>query len=301
TIDTNETYDNRYDSLAFEKYESLTFERKWGIFLWQMLYDENEMKALEDISLMGAINISHNLSFENIRIGDNISFNPRGTYTKSRRSSGRTLQDPVESWVFDMGSIQVNKITVPGLDFIIKDRTLSAGYSYRRDITTSALNPSAKPLRDSETHSGNMMMTYGIDGAGLNGNIGMTVSRSDTKDRNEESWNQLITPSMSLTYILRKEDPITVWDWVPVIGGKVFKFEQNLNLTWNNNMTFRRSKTYNTRIDQNVFTSSLSANYNMLQNLRASGSLSYSYTKDNVDNYNSYQLFTVMLGADLDF
>jgi hypothetical protein len=300
SVDLNETYDNRYDQDAFKKFDTLTFERKWNVFLWKMLYDENEMKLLENISLRGAINISHRITLDNINFGDIFSFNPSGTYSKSRYSSGRTLQDPTESWTLDMGSIQVKKITIPGLEFLIKDKTISAGYSFRKDLTRDALK-TVDITKDSDSHSGRITLYYGAEGSGLGGNLGFSVDRTDSREREERNWSLLMSPSITLNYILRKEDPFTVWDWVPVIGGKVFKFEQNLNLTFATNMSFRQSRNYGTNTNTRVFTASLSGNYNVLQNLKANAALAYTATKDNVDNRNSNQIISVSLGGDLEF
>lgn len=305
SIDLNETYDNKYDTAAFRKFEALTFERRWNAFLWKMLYDENEIRMLENISLRGTVGISHELSLDNINIADVVSFGPRWTFSKYRDSQGRTSQDPREQWSINFGNIQVKKITIPFLEFLVKDKTMSGGYSFTKDTTYSELGtvktPKGDVLRESGTHNGNLSLYFGLENGSLNGNISYNIAKTDSSYEEDKSWSLSMTPSFAMTYILKKEEPLTVWDWVPGIGGKVFKFEQNLNLSLNASLAFIQSKTSTTPLNSKaVFTTALAGDYNVLQNLKASAKITYVRTSDIIKN-NSNHTIAISVGGDLSF
>ena len=83
----------------------------------------------------------------------------------------------------------------------------------------------------------------------------------------------------------------------------MFKFEQNLNLTFNIGLNFQKSDTTTggSKVDTTTFSTSLSGNYNVLQNLKTTAALAYSMIKDNVNRLNSCQIITISLGGDLEF
>ncbi|HPD18784.1 MAG TPA: hypothetical protein PLF61_03870, partial [Candidatus Goldiibacteriota bacterium] len=164
-IDVTEDYNRIYDRESFEKFNTLSFERRWNIFLFQMLYDENEMEIFENLSYNGMINFNHTLRINEVKFGDIFSFTPYGTYTKTRPSSGRALLDPSETYRLQISNIQIKKITIPLLEFLIKDQTISARYSYGRTLNRNALNTD-EIFRDSTTNEGGVTLYFGESGVG---------------------------------------------------------------------------------------------------------------------------------------
>ncbi len=301
-IDITENYDRIYDRESFEKFNSLTFERRWNMFLFQMLYDENEMEIFERLSYNGIINFNHTLRINEVRFGDIFSFTPYGTYTKTRPSSGRTLLDVSETYRLQISNIQLKKITIPGLEFLIKDKTISGNYYYSRTLNRNALNLD-EIFRDSETHDGNVTLYFGETGIGqFNGNINLSGTNTNSRERAVTTWSNLLRPALNLGYTLKVENPITLWDWLPFIGGRVIKFEQNINLTSTISVAIQNSlNAGNIRNSTGNYSFSLAGDYNVLQNIKSKAEIKYSYVKDYINNNNTYHELYITAKVDIEF
>lgn len=301
-IDITENYNRIYDTESFEKFNTLTFERRWNIFLFQMLYDENEMEIFEKLSYNGVINFNHTLRINEVRLGDIFSFTPYGTYTKVRSSSGKSLLDPSETFRLQISNIQIKKITIPGLEFLIKDKTISANYSYSRTLNRNALKLD-EIFRDSETHSGDVTLYFGETSVGMvNGNINVRGSNTNSRERSVTTWQNVLSPALNLGYTLKVENPITLWDWLPFVGGKVIKFEQNINLSSTINAEITNGlSTGNIRTSTGRYSFSLGGNYNVLQNIRSKANIIYSYVKDYINNNNTYHELSISASVDIEF
>jgi hypothetical protein len=301
SVDVNETYNKTYDPAGFDKYRALDFERKWYVFLWQMIYKEGEMRQLEDISYNGTITLTHSLRLNEIKFGDNFSISPYGTYTKTRPSQGKTLMEPKESWYLNLDPITVMKITIPALEFLVKDQKLTATYSYRKDMTKNPLD-----LRDitnnTDTHNATMSLLYATPDNIINGNMGMVANGSKTKVGEVIYWNYKLMPSLTLNYTYKQVNPITLWDWIPFIGGKVIKFEQNLNLNSTLSVSFDRGVSA-ARVETSTVTysGSVGGNYNILQNLTARANVMLTVVHDNVLEANSYKELSVSVSGEFEF
>ncbi|MCX8092672.1 MAG: hypothetical protein N3E50_00735, partial [Candidatus Goldbacteria bacterium] len=293
-IDITENYNRIYDPDSFEKFNALTFERRWNIFLFQMLYDENEMEIFEKLSYSGTINFNHTLRVNEIRLGDIFSFTPYGTYTKSRPSSGRTLLSPSETYYLSLSNIQIKKITIPGLEFLIKDKTISASYSYNRTLNRNALNLN-EIFRDSETQRGEITLFFGETGVGkVNGNINFNITNSNTRERSVLMWENVYKPALNLIYLLKLDNPITLWDWLPFVGGKVIKFEQNINLSSSISATIQNGLSAgNVRNSTGKYSLMLNGDYDVLQNIKSSANIMYSYVKDYINNNFTYHELSI--------
>lgn len=302
SIDVTENYNGKYDLESFEKFDSLTFERRWNTFLFQMLYDENEMEIFEKLSYYGTINFNHTLRLNEVKFGDIFAFTPYATYTKTRASSGRSLLDPSETYRLQISSIQIKKITIPGLEFLIKDKTISATYTYSRTLNRNALNLD-EIFRDTETQNGDITLYFGESDLGkINGNLSLNGSNTNSKERAVKTWNNSFTPAINLNYLLKIENPITLWDWLPFIGGKVIKFEQNLNLYSNIQVTISNGlSSSNVRTSTGNYSLLLGSKYNVLQNIRANANIKYSYVKDYVNNNNTYHQLDITAQVDIEF
>ena len=301
-IDVTENYNRIYDPDSFERFNMLTFERRWNIFLFQMLYDENEMEIFEKLSYSGTINFNHTLRINEVRFGDIFSFTPYGTYTKSRPSSGRSLLSPSETYNLYLSNIQIKKITIPGLEFLIKDKTISANYSYNRTLNRNAMDLN-ELFRDSETQRGDITLYFGESRIGqVNGNIRLDVSNTNTRERAVTTWSNSYTPALTLNYLLKIENPITLWDWLPFIGGKIIKFEQNINLSSTISAQILNGlNPGNIRNSTGNYSFLLNGAYNVLQNIRSSGTVKYSYVKDYINNSFTYHELNITAEVSIEF
>jgi hypothetical protein len=301
-IDITENFNRIYDPVSFDKFNSLTFERRWNMFLFQMLYDENEMEIFEKLSYSGTINFNHTLRINEVKFGDIFSFTPYGTYTKTRASSGRSLLDPSETYNLYISGIQIKKITIPGIEFLIKDKTISANYSYNRTFNRNALNL-MEIFRDSETHRGDITLYFGETETGrVNGNLRFEMDKTNTRDRAITTWSNSYRPSLTLNYLLKIENPITLWDWLPFIGGKVIKFEQNINLSSIISAQILNGVNQgNIRNSTGNYSLELNGTYNVLQNIKSAGKIKYSYVKDYINNNSTYHQLQITAEVNIEF
>jgi hypothetical protein len=259
------------------------------------------MKKYEGISYNGAITLRHTLRLNEIKFGDYVSLTPYGTYTKTRPSAGRTLQEPNETWSFSLSSFRINRITIPGLEAVVKDQVISGNYNYSNNIRRNPLN-TAEITRETTSQDASASLYYATKDNVINGSLGVSARGSNTRDRALKFWDFSWSPAFTMNYIFSQDNPMTIWDWVPLIGGKVFKFEQKLNLGAVLSCSFNRGRTSTgVENDTAVYTASISGNYNILQNLKATSSVAFSYNKDNKVDNNSYKQLDISMMVDLEF
>jgi hypothetical protein len=301
SVNVSENFDNQSDPQSFSRYDSLTFERRWYAFLWQMMYNQREMQQFEDISYIGTITLNHTLQFNELKLGDYVSLTPYGTYTKTRPSSGRTLQEPSEDWNLSLQQWRINKITIPGLEAFVNNQTINGTYGFTKNLRWNPMVLSEK-TKDTNTQTFSAQLMYATKDNIVNGNLGVKIDGGNTKQGALTYWNFHWSPSFTINYILSQDNPITIWDWMPIIGGKVFKFEQKLNLNSTLSTDFTRGRSSaNVEQDLSKYTALIGGSYNILQNLAATVNLSFSYNRDNLTNLNSYKTLTLTLQLDLQF
>ncbi|MCE5300874.1 MAG: hypothetical protein LLG37_08415 [Spirochaetia bacterium] len=313
---------SRFDNLkygdSFRRYDDMTFERKWNLFMWQMLgNDDTEMRKYEEVAEYGVFTINHTLNLSEIKINTfvlgNFGFAPTMSYDLKRdftsRGASRNFDERMSFSVWSFKFDKVN-IPLPWIDQVVRDQTITGGYTYSRNIKRDA---ERNIISDTITNSlSNLNLSFGVKD-GVTGSLGFSWSGSDSITGKVRTLSDQWTPGLNFAYNMLQQNPITIPGWIPFIGDKVFKFEQKVNFTLTNKLTIVQNRIiepdlyeegkFTTDYTSNAvqFDTALTGSYNVLQNLLVTVALEYSRKNDAKDDYNNSNTFKISVGGEIEF
>ncbi|HPI04128.1 MAG TPA: hypothetical protein PKZ78_09850, partial [Candidatus Goldiibacteriota bacterium] len=228
--DTNRRYDNNYYPGSFEEFDELPFEKKWYVFIWEYFYDESAVEKLEALSYGGAMSRDYTLDLAEIKFFDRLRIAAGANYSIRRDSQTRKLTGINDSLRLSAREIYFDKVTIPGLEFLIKDQTVSGSYNY---TVTNTFNPIDRKelVRGTVAHDASFNLPYKTEGTNpVNGSLRLTYNRSDSKEKYIENYLWTLRPELSVNYALNITEPFTIPGWIPVLGNKIIKIDNSLNL-----------------------------------------------------------------------
>jgi len=296
--DNSRRFDEQYQPGTFTKYSALPFDKQWNLYLLSYLYNEDAVKAAESISYNGSIDKSASLDLAEIKLPFNLRFSPGANYSRRRYSQQRSIQSLNDSFTGTIRDIYIDDITIPGLDFLVNKERLSGRYSYTESKT---YDPSdiKKDINAVYTHDWYVSLPFRTskEGDGLNGSLGLTGGRNVTRNQKLTIWSNRLAPELAMNYRWLITNPITIPDFIPWVGGKIFRFENSLNftskLTADLNSGWDDSYLITSKKDFQVYAFDLGVNYYVLKNISATFSsfvnrrLDFVQPKNELLNYTS--------------
>jgi hypothetical protein len=302
--DTNRRYDNNYDPNALSDFDSLPFEKRWDVTLWQYIYDEEKLKELEDISYSGSFAKGMTADFSELKLGI-LRIVPNAGYEQRRDSTIKTLSGLSDSTRFSLREIYIDKVNLPFLGWLVKDQTVTGSYNYTLGRTFDPLSPDSL-IKNSVTHDSSINLPYKTEWTDpLSGALSLSYNKSDSIDTGIRIWSWSVTPKLSGGYALSLKQPITIWPWMPLIGGKVIKFENSLNLNGSLSVNMQKGDdvgaNHVNQKDITEYDADMNVAYNVLNNIQTTFGLSYKNKKDRVADQNSFQLIGISLEVKAEF
>jgi hypothetical protein len=311
---------NRYDNLAypdsFDMFSHMTFERQWDAMLWKMVLtgenngssiSDREMQAYENIASNGAFVITHSLNLSEIKLFGFMGILPStASYSSNTSFSSRGASASyMENENVNIQSLYFNNITIPlpVLRDLFTKQTLSAGYTYTRQIS---MDSNKTIISDAITNKlNNLQISYSTGPDGVKGALALSGSWTNTISGLMSYWADNISPTLTMTYNLKLTKPITIPGWLPFIGDKTFRLDQAININgsfgvvknWGGGVN--DANTHMVNSTQYAFTSN--AAYNVMQNLKITAELDYSHLDDMVVRTNSNDRFKISITGEIEF
>ncbi len=297
--DNSRRFDEQYMPGTFLKYNSLSFDKRWNIYLLSYLYNEEAVTAVENISYNGSIDKTASVDLAAIKLPFNLSFSPGASYSRRRYSQQRAIQSLNDSFSAMVRDIYIDDVTIPGLDFLVNKERLSGRYSFT-DSKTYDPSDIKKAINSVQTHDWYVSLPFRTnkEGDGINGSVGLTGSKNITKNLRLTIWSDKLAPEIAMNYRWLITNPINIPDFIPFVGGKIFKFENSLNFTSrlsaDLNTGWDDAYLISTKKDFQIYSFDLSVNYYVLKNISATFN-SYANTRvDRVQPKNESLNYTSM-------
>lgn len=282
--DSNRRYDNNYYPGSFKAFDELPFEKKWYVFIWEYFYDEKSVERLEALSYGGAMSRDYTLDLAEIKFFDRLRIAIGANYSIRRDSQTRTLTGINDSLRLSAREIYFDKVTLPGLEFLVKDQTVSGSYNY---TVTNTYNPLDRKelIRGTKGHDASFNLPYKTEGDNpINGSLRLTYSRSDSKEKYIENYLWTLRPELSLNYALNITQPFTIPGWIPFLGNKIIKLDNSINLrsvlAYSVMQGDGRGDNNLSKKDIKELTADLGFSYNILSNIRTNVNLRYRQKDD---------------------
>ena len=211
----------------------------------------------------------------------------------------------MEKESLNIQSINFNNETIP-LPFLrdlFSKQTVSAGYSYSRQISRDS---NKTIISDAITNSlKNLQLSYSTGPDGVKGAIALSGSWTNTVSGLMSYWVNNISPTLTMTYNFKIMNPITLPGWLPFIGDKTFRLDQMINVNgsigviknWGGGVNDQNTHA----VDSTQYALSSSAAYNVLQNLKITTELDYSHLDDMIVRTNSNDRFKISMTGEIEF
>ena len=316
SVDNTEKYDNLQYPDSFGRFNDMTFERQWDAMLWKMILtghngngsvSDREMQAYEDIASNGAFVVTHSLNLSEIKLFGFMEILPStASYSNNTSFSSRgASMSYMENESLNIQSINFNNVTIP-LPFLrdlFSKQTVSAGYSYSRQISRDS---NKTIISDAITNSlKNLQLSYSTGPDGVKGAIALSGSWTNTVSGLMSYWVNNISPTLTMTYNFKIMNPITLPGWLPFIGDKTFRLDQMINVNgsigviknWGGGVNDQNTHA----VDSTQYALSSSAAYNVLQNLKITTELDYSHLDDMIVRTNSNDRFKISMTGEIEF
>ncbi len=302
SINIVENYNDAYYADSTKEYEKLSFETKWFINSWENIFNIKKIEELENISYNGSLRLNHNLNFSEIKLLDRISISPGFEYGIYRSSYSRILNTFTNTITLSVYNIQIFNVNIPGLEKFIRNETISGKYSYNN---TKTINPTNKEEIIAENSNQQVSATlnfkdYDANENPLTGQIGITYSNKNNKNKEILTSENIFTPTFQINYQLKFGEPFVFPSWMPWIGGKAFKLEHILQ--WQNSMAVtitrgdEKGGTGANKQSNEKYTASTEFSYNFLENFNGIFRLTYENNVDRIkDPKYSYSSIEISL------
>lgn len=315
SIRLNETFDNQIYKDTFSRFGALSFEQQWNVTMWNYAIGSKnsegllDIEKIEAISSYGALSLSHDIMFSQFVFGEILSFQPSGGYRKGRNSTSRSVSLLNDTWNLWVRNISIYNPFEAAFPDLFKGRRITGDYSYTIGIDSDPKD-TAKLLGSNETHSASLQVNFAKSdektGKELfNGNFRIMGGNSNTIQSQIFKWRWTLDPALTFNFFVDLKDPIKIWDWMPVIGGRVIELTQTINIRSVLSASLIKAGGIGdnnaSKWDTQKYTAGIGADYKALQNLNVRANADFSYLNDSIDNTLSKAELALSIGADLEF